>query len=96
MVIRWSRMAEMQLRKMYQYIKKDSLQGAEKVRDGLVRLSESLAHNPQRFPKDKFKLNNDGSYRAVELYHYRLSYKIMEKEILIVRLRHTAMSPLIY
>jgi plasmid stabilization system protein ParE len=33
MVIRWSRLAEMQLKKVYQYIRKDSPQNALKVRD---------------------------------------------------------------
>lgn len=96
MVIRWSRSAEMQLKKVYQYIRKDSPQNALKVRNDLVKLSASLAVNPKRFPPDKFKTNNDGTCRATELYRYRLSYKIFEKEILIVRLRHTAMSPQLY
>lgn len=96
MVIRWSKIAELQLRKIYNFIKEDSPANAAKVVTGLIELSESLAVYPGRFPADKYKINNDGTYRAVELYHYRLSYRVMEKEIVILRLRHTAMSPRIY
>jgi len=28
------------------------------------------------FPPDKFKKNNDGTWRAFEKYHYRISYRI--------------------
>jgi plasmid stabilization system protein ParE len=96
MVVRWSKAAAAQLKTVYNYIKKDSLQNALKVRDDIVKLSQSLTSNPEMYPPDKFKLNNDGCYRAVEIYHYRLSYKILQNEILIVRLRHTAMSPIEY
>ena len=81
MVTRWSRASELQLKKAFDYIRKDS---------------EILSLNPERFPPDKFKMNNDGSYRAFELHRYRISYVILKEVVLIVRLRHTAMSPLLY
>lgn len=96
MVIRWSRTAEIQLKRAFLYIRKDSYQNALKVRDDIVMMSESLSVNPERFPPDKFKKNNDGSYRAIELHHYRISFVILKEVVLIVRLRHTAMSPLLY
>lgn len=96
MITRWSRRAELQLQKAYLHIRKSSYQNAIKVRDDMVALSESLSINPERFPPDKFKLNNDGSYRAFELHRYRISFVILKEIVLIVRLRHTAMSPLLY
>ncbi len=94
MVIRWSRTAELQLKKVFLYISKDSYQNAMKVRMDIVAMTEILSVNPERFPPDKFKINNDGSYRAFELHRYRVSYVILKEVVLIVRLRHTAMSPL--
>ncbi len=44
-------------------------------------------------PADKYKTGNDGSYRAFELHYYRVSYRIMNYEIKIVRVRHTSMIP---
>ena len=96
MVTRWSSSAELQLKKTFLYIKADSYQNAIKVRYDIVAMSESIALNPERFPPDKFKTNNDGSYRAFELHRYRISYAILKEVVLIVRLRHTAMSPLEY
>jgi plasmid stabilization system protein ParE len=96
MVTRWSRSAELQLKKAFQYIKKESFQNAVKVRNDIVAMSEAVALNPERFAPDKFKMSNDGSYRAFELHRYRVSYVILQEVVLIVRLRHTAMSPLLY
>jgi len=96
MVTRWSPVAISQLQKAYRYIKKDSPQNAEKVRNEIVAVTISLALNAERFPPDKYKQRNDGSYRAFELHRYRISYKIMKDVILVVRLRHTGMSPLSY
>jgi plasmid stabilization system protein ParE len=78
------------------YIRKDSYQNAIKVRYDIVAMPDSLSVNPERFPPDKFKTNNDGTYRAFELHRYRISYVIFKELVLIVRLRHTAMSPLLY
>ena len=39
---------------------------------------------------------NDGSWRAFEKYRFRISYRVMEKEIRIVRFRHTSRTPLNY
>lgn len=96
MVTRWSKSAELQLQKEFLYIRKDSYQNAIKVRQDIVTMSESLSVNPERFPPDKFKMNNDGSYRAFELHRYRISFVILKEVVLIVRLRHTTMSPLLY
>ena len=96
MVTRWSPVAINQLQKAYNYIKKDSPQNAVKVRNEIVAVTISLGQQPERFPPDKYKQNNDGNYRVFELHRYRVSYKVMKDEILIVRLRHTSMSPLSY
>lgn len=56
----------------------------------------ALVSNPERHPLDKYKLTNDGTYRAFELYHYRISYKISIDTIRIVRMRHTSRSPHTY
>jgi hypothetical protein len=57
---------ELQLKKAFEYIRKDSYQNALKVRNEIVAISEMLSLNPERFAPDKFKINNDGSYRAFE------------------------------
>jgi len=49
-----------ELRKAYDYICKDSPQNAKKVVDELVLITNQLSLQPEMFPPDKFKKNNDG------------------------------------
>lgn len=96
MVVVWSDSAKAELRKAYEYIALDSLQNAKMVRDTLINLTIELPEHPEKYPSDKFKKDNDGTWRAFEKYHYRISYRIFENQIRIVRMRHTSKSPLTY
>lgn len=96
MVTVWAPQAIVELRKAYDYISKDSPQNARKVVDELTRIADQLPVQPEMFPADKFKKNNDGSWRAFEKFHYRISYLITSREIRIVRMRHTGRTPLQY
>jgi len=90
----WSKRARAELQKAYLYILLDSLQNAEMVRDEIIDLTIDLPNHPEKHPLDKFKKDNDGTWRAFEKHHYRISYRITPMEIRIVRLRHTSKSPL--
>lgn len=96
MVAVWTPRAIAELRKAYDYIGKDSPQNARKVVDELTRIADQLPAQPEMFPVDKFKKNNDGTWRPFEKYHYRISYLITLKEIRIVRMRHTSRTRLQY
>lgn len=96
MVVVWSNSAKKELRKAYEYIALDSLQNAQLVRDTIIDLTIELAIHPEKHPLDKFKNDNDGNWRAFEKYNYRVSYRILENQIRIVRIRHTSRSPLNY
>ncbi|WP_119080756.1 type II toxin-antitoxin system RelE/ParE family toxin [Chitinophaga alhagiae] len=54
---------------------------------------DSLLTHPEQCAPDKYKLNNDGSFRAFELHRLRVSYRYTGREIRIVRVRHTRMNP---
>ncbi len=92
----WPRSVQNQLTKAYQYILKDSFQNAEKVKEDILTSTRKLARNPEIYPLDKYRKNNDGTFRAYELHHYRIAYRITEKQIIIVRLRHTKLEPRLY
>ena len=96
MVVIWSKSAKAELKKAYTYIALNSLQNAQMVRDTLIDLTIDLAEYPEKHSIDHFKKENDGSWRAFEKYHYRISYRILNNQIRIVRLRHTSKSPLRY
>ena len=95
MKIIWDIQAKASLKAIFDYIKMDSLQNAEKVRDTIIdsvsSLDGKLVHRP-----DKYKRNNDGTYRAYEIYSYRISYRITSTEIKILRLRHVKMRPKVF
>lgn len=96
MVILWSQHAKIQLQEAYNYISRDSPKAAEKVINDIIDITLSLSLNPETHPPDKYKIDNDGAYRAFEIYHYRIAYRISNNSIRILRLRHTKMSPLKY
>ena len=96
MVTIWLPGAEAQLLRAYLHIYEDSPKSAQRVKDQILDLSLELPRNPERFPLDKYRRKNDGSFRAFELHRYRVSYRVTKDYILIVRLRHTSMTPLLY
>lgn len=96
MVTVWTPTAIAELKKAFEYISQDSLQSAKKVVDEITTLADKLPEQPEMFPPDKYKKGNDGSWRAFEMFHYRISYRITKKEIRIIRMRHTSRSPLQY
>jgi plasmid stabilization system protein ParE len=88
--------AKYQLKSAYDYIKRKSPLNAEKVKSKILTSFKKLSKNPNTIPPDRYKLNNDGSYRAYELFKYRISYQIGVGQINIIRIRHTKMNPLHY
>jgi plasmid stabilization system protein ParE len=92
----WNNDAVVSFQEIIAYIKKDSKQGAEKVKTEILNSVSLLASNPEIFEIDKLKTNNDGSFRAFVKFHYRVSYQIEDKSILILSIRHTSREPLEY
>jgi plasmid stabilization system protein ParE len=98
--VRWEivvdNVAKMHLKEAYEYIKYDSPQNAVKVLARITASISKLAKDPQKYPPDKYRQNNDGSYRAYEVNRYRITYKISPPQIRIIRIRHTSREPLNY
>lgn len=92
----WDTKAYLQLEKEHKYIKKNSEIAANKVRRSIRDTAKSLALHPEIYNLDRFKNNNDGNYRAFEKYSYRVTYKVKETEIIILRVRHTSREPFNY
>ena len=92
----WRKLALKQLNKAFNYIKRESLQAAKKVREEIFVKTEELKYNPEIYPLDKYRKNNDGTIRAFEVYSYRITYQITTYEIRILRVRHTKREPLVH
>ncbi|MCS3797056.1 type II toxin-antitoxin system RelE/ParE family toxin [Niastella sp. OAS944] len=88
--------AKEHLKEAYDYIKNDSPQNAVKVLARITASISKLAKDPEKYSPDKYRLKNDGSYRAYEIDRYRITYKISPPQIFIIRIRHTSREPLKY
>ena len=88
--------AKIALHEAYNYIKQDSLQNAEKVRSQILGSIKELIKSPDKYAPDKYRKDNDISYRAFEIFKYRITYHVSPNEIRIIRIRHTKMNPLEY
>lgn len=92
----WNTTARNQVKKIYNYIEKESVPNAKKLVKEIIDATEKLNKNPDRFGLDKYKNQNDGSYRCFEIYRYRIAFRIYKKTIRILRVRSTDQEPLDY
>jgi len=92
-VVVWNKKASIHFKKAYEHIKEKSYLNAEKVKEGITKMVDSLPNNPAKHPPDKFRKKNPGNYRAFEKYSFRIAYKFTEQEIRILRVRHVKQEP---
>lgn len=71
--ISWDKEAALYLSRSIRHIRKESPQNADKIRQETIQRIGDLSRNPEIYPPDKYKLNNDGSYRYFELHRHRVS-----------------------
>jgi plasmid stabilization system protein ParE len=71
----WTKRSQQHMLALYKYISKYSLQNAAKVLNDIVAAAEKTISNPHYYNPDKYKINNDGSYRAFEKHRYRIVYR---------------------
>jgi plasmid stabilization system protein ParE len=92
----WRTSAIIYLEKAIDHIREDSTKNAAVVANAILTTIEKAARFPEHFPPDKYKLNNSGSFRAFEIYSFRISFYCNSETIRIVRVRHTKQKPLNY
>jgi plasmid stabilization system protein ParE len=89
----WDELARTALKEAYSRIKENSLQQAEKVKEGIISTSKRLADHPEMYPPDKYRKGRDKRFRAFEKYGYRISYFMAEDTIRVLRFRHVKQEP---
>ena len=75
------------------HLSNDSPQNAAAVINDIIIAAEKAIINPQYYNPDKYKTDNDGSYRAFEKHRYRVVYRFKKNIIRVLRVRHTSMEP---
>lgn len=89
----WTKSAQLQLKRIFEHISLDSAKNALEVVSEIVDSIEKTTVNPEAYNLNKYKTDNDGTFRAFEIYKYRLSYRYSKGVIRVLRVRHTKMKP---
>ena len=92
----WTKRSQKQMRQVFKHISKDSPKNASKVILEIAEAVQKADSNPEIYGPDKYKNNNDGSFRAFEKHHYRIAYRFSKNIIRVLRVRHTSMEPIEY
>lgn len=89
----WTKRSQLHMKQAFEYISKDSPQNALNVLKDIVAAVNKAISNPEFYNADKYKMNNEGSYRAFEKHHYRIVYRFADNVIRVLRVRHTGREP---
>lgn len=91
MEIKWSRPALDPLDKALNFITEKGYPSyADELEEKILARVENLVNNHDIYPADKYKKANDGTYHAFEVDEYRISYRVQNTFIKIIRIRHTS------
>jgi plasmid stabilization system protein ParE len=93
LTLRWSTLAFRRLQDIGIYIAQYSPANARKVVDEIRNTARGLLQHPTAHPMEQFIQPNDGSYRYVLCYRYKIIYRIYETHILILDIFHSSRNP---
>ena len=90
----WDKLAFKQFKEIYDSLNEEkNLTYAINVKSTILKSISELLQYPEIYEKDRFKIDNNGSYRAFEIFKYRVAYRVTETQIRILRIRHTSREP---
>ncbi len=89
----WNKRPSLFLKQTLKRISRESVSNAEKVEEAILENLDNALTNPERFPADKFKKNNNGEFRTFETHSYRVAFKFTDKEVRVLRIRHVRQEP---
>ncbi len=88
MVIKWNKTATRQFLDAISFIEETGyIEYAINLEKEILQRIRELSQSPNIYPTDRFRKNNNGNYRAFVVDNYRISYRVGENEIGIVRIR---------
>lgn len=77
----------------YKYILENSPKNAFMVIESIANAVYKAIKNPEFYNPEKYKINNDGSYRAFEKHYFRISYRFTKNVIRVLKVKNTKMNP---
>jgi toxin ParE1/3/4 len=85
--------AKESLRDIVEYVKRDSPVAAKKIRKRLIEIAKSLNTLPERFKREEYLSEKTGNYRSVTQWHYKIVYKIINDDVVVLQFFHTSKNP---
>ena len=85
----WDKDAVSDLEDICQFIEKDSPAAAKKVKQTLIKLAGTLKYFPERHSFEP-SLRDEGNYHFISRWHFKIIYKVAEKEVIIIAIFHTS------
>jgi len=85
--------AKESLRDIIEYVKLDSPTAARKIRQRLIDIASSLDTLPERFKREEYLSKKTGNYRSVTQWHYKIVYKIIKDDVVVLQFFHTSKNP---
>lgn len=90
----WDKLAYKDFKEIYDSLHEEkNLTYAIKVKSIILKSISELVRYPEIYEMDRFKIYNNESYRAFEIYKHRVAYRVTETQIRILRIRHTSREP---
>ena len=81
------------MKQVLDYISGDSAKNARKVVEEIIIAATKAIADPGISPPDKYRINNNWTYRAFEKHQFRVSYRVEKSFIRILSVRHTSRKP---
>lgn len=91
--ITWTKTALRQFNSGMEYIRKNSPQNADEVKEKILEKVNALERDIAVHRKDPYKKDNDGSFLYFEVLKYHIVYQVRADEVFIIRVRNTSMEP---
>jgi len=94
--VTWTKKATREFNAAIEYIRQDSQQNADKVKEQILNKVNQLSDDKIVHRKDPYKKDDDGNFLYFEILKYRIVYYMGSGEVFIIRVRHTGMEPKFY
>ena len=94
----WDRVALDHFKEILSFLEKQSAIAPKIVKDAVLVRLDLIKRNPMISEADKLKEPSDKDFSAFVVFSYRVTFQIKQeqKEIYILRIRHTGREPLGY
>ena len=94
MKIKWSNTAIKNLIFAIEYLEERGYYDyAAKLESEILIGIEELPSSHSLYQEDRFKFNNDGTFKSFVINNYRISFRVKSLEVHILRIRHTSKKP---